>query len=87
MPGEDQPAHRHNSAAITLVLHGQDCHSMVAGEARRWSVGNILVTPLGDPHSRHSAGPVQARFLIAQKGALHYHARTMGFVFLEDVPA
>lgn len=85
-PGEHQRAHRHNSAAITLVLRGENCHSMIAGTPRPWSLGNTLVTPPGDPHSHHNAGPVQARFLIVQDGGLHYHARTMGFEFLEVAP-
>ncbi|MEO3472115.1 cupin domain-containing protein [Roseomonas sp. CAU 1739] len=85
-PGEHQRAHRHNSAAITLVLQGEHCHSMVSGEPRPWSLGNTLVTPAGDPHSHHNAGRVQARFLIVQDGGLHYHARTMGFEFLEAAP-
>lgn len=82
-PGEHQRAHRHNSAAITLVLQGEGCHSMVDGVARPWSPGNTLVTPAGDPHSHHNDGPRQARFLIVQDGGLHYHARTMGFAFLD----
>lgn len=85
-PGEHQRAHRHNSAAITLVLQGEHCHSMVGGTRRPWSPGNTLVTPPGDPHSHHNGGAVQARFLIVQDGGLHYHARTMGFEFLEAAP-
>jgi quercetin dioxygenase-like cupin family protein len=82
-PRESQRAHRHNAAAITLVLQGEDCHSRVGGEARGWSLGNTLVTPPGEPHSHHNGGDVQARFLIVQDGGLHYHARTMDFAFLE----
>ena len=82
-PREAQRAHRHNAAAITLVMQGEDCHSMVAGVARPWRQGATLVTPPGDPHSHHNGGDVQARFLIVQDGGLHYHARTMGFEFLE----
>ena len=44
-----------------------------------------LVTPPGAPHSHHNAGPRSVRFLIVQDGGLHYHARTMGFEFLEGV--
>jgi gentisate 1,2-dioxygenase len=81
-PGEQQRAHRHNSAAITLVVQGENCYSMVDGERRNWSVGNTLVTPPGAAHSHHNDGARQARFLIVQDGGLHYHARTMGFQFL-----
>lgn len=82
-PRESQRAHRHNAAAITLVLQGENCHSRIAGEARPWSLHNTLVTPPGAPHSHHNDGDVQARFLIVQDGGLHYHARTMDFTFLE----
>lgn len=81
-PGQTQPPHRHNSAAITLALRGEDCHSMVDGRRCPWRIGSTLVTPPGQPHSHHNGGGVGARFLIVQDGGLHYHARTMGFVFL-----
>lgn len=82
-PGEHQRAHRHNSAAITLVLQGENCHSMVDGVRCPWSQWATLVTPPGAPHSHHNAGSERALFLIVQDGGLHYHARTMGFSFLE----
>lgn len=55
---------------------------MVGGQRCPWAVGSTLVTPPGEPHSHHNGGSVGARFLIAQDGGLHYHARTMGFAFL-----
>ena len=82
-PGEHQRAHRHNSAAITLVLQGEHCHSMVDGARCPWSPWATLVTPPGAPHSHHNDGSARALFLIVQDGGLHYHARTMGFSFLE----
>ncbi|MDQ8730341.1 cupin domain-containing protein [Bradyrhizobium sp. LHD-71] len=81
--GEHQRAHRHNSAAITLVLHGDDCFSMVDGRRCDWQPWATLVTPPGAPHSHHNNGNSRALFLIVQDGGLHYHARTMGFSFLE----
>lgn len=81
--GTHQRAHRHNSAAITLVVGGEDCFSMVDGQRCDWSPWATLVTPPGAPHSHHNDGPTRALFLIVQDGALHYHARTMGFTFLE----
>lgn len=81
--GENQRAHRHNSAAVTLVVGGEDCHSMVDGVRCPWSPWATLVTPPGAPHSHHNAGATRALFLIVQDGGLHYHARTMGFEFLE----
>jgi gentisate 1,2-dioxygenase len=83
-PGEAQRAHRHNSAAVTLIVQGQDCHSTVDGEIRAWRQWSTLVTPPGSPHSHHNAGDQGARFLIVQDGGLHYHARTMDFTFLES---
>lgn len=81
-PRAQQAPHRHNSAAITLVLQGEHCHSSVDGQACGWQRWSTLVTPPGAAHSHHNAGGVQARFLIVQDGGLHYHARTMGFEFL-----
>jgi gentisate 1,2-dioxygenase len=81
--GEHQRAHRHNSAAITLILKGERCWSMVGGVRCDWSPFATLVTPATEPHSHHNDGPERAAFLIVQDGGLHYHARTMGFAFLE----
>ncbi len=82
-PGESQRAHSHNSAAVTLVVQGRDCHSMVDGETCPWRHWATLVTPPGAPHSHHNPGDQRALFLIVQDGGLHYYARTMGFSFLE----
>lgn len=82
-PHTHQRAHRHNSAAITLAVQGARCHSMVDGVRCPWTPWATLVTPPGAPHSHHNDGEAGARFLIVQDGGLHYHARTMGFEFLE----
>lgn len=86
--GEVQRPHRHNSAALTLVLAGDACYSMVDGERCDWEYGMTLVTPAGAWHSHHNDGQaaVRARFLIVQDGGLYYHGRTMGFTFA-DVPS
>ena len=81
--GQYQRAHRHNSAAITLAVRGDACFSMVDGKRCDWSAWGTLVTPPGAPHSHHNDGDRRALFLIVQDGGLHYHARTMGFSFLE----
>ncbi|MCF4129984.1 cupin domain-containing protein [Methylobacterium sp. SyP6R] len=81
-PGTDQRAHRHNSAAVTLVVAGESCFSTVDGARCDWTLWATLVTPPGAPHSHHNDGGDRARFLIVQDGGLHYHARTMGFAFL-----
>jgi quercetin dioxygenase-like cupin family protein len=82
-PGEHQRKHRHNSAAITLILRGDACYSLVGDERCAWSPYATLVTPATDPHSHHNEGAERALFLIVQDGGFHYHARTMGFTFLE----
>ena len=77
-----QRAHRHNSAAVTLIIQGQDCHSLVGGQRCDWAPWSTMVTPPCAPHSHHNEGNGRALFLIVQDGGLHYHARTMGFEFL-----
>jgi gentisate 1,2-dioxygenase len=81
--GEHQRAHRHNSAAVTLILRGSRCYSLVGDRRCDWSPFATLVTPATEPHSHHNAGAERAAFLIVQDGGLHYHTRTMGFTFLE----
>jgi len=79
-PGDSQPAHRHNSAAITLIVDGENCHSMVDGRAIPWDRWTTMVTPPGAPHSHHNGGAKRrALFLIVQDGQFYYRARTMGF--------
>lgn len=78
----DQDPHRHNSAALTLVVSGDDCHTKIDGDPVPWQAWSTLVTPAAAAHSHHNRGQRLARFLIVQDGGLHYHARTMGFVFL-----
>jgi gentisate 1,2-dioxygenase len=82
MPRCAQPPHRHNSAALTLVVAGQACHSQVDGMRCPWSEWATLVTPAGAPHSHHNEGNRRADFLIVQDGGLYYEGRTMGFEFL-----
>ncbi|KKW68670.1 hypothetical protein AAV94_03865 [Lampropedia cohaerens] len=78
----DQQPHRHNSAAITLVVSGQACHTTIDGQPVPWQPWSTLVTPAAAAHSHHNRGEDLARFLIVQDGGLYYHARTMGFQFL-----
>lgn len=87
-PQAAQRRHRHNSAAITLIVQGLGCHSLVDGQRVDWTPWTTMVTPPGAPHSHHNGGTRRALFLIVQDGGLHYHARTMGFEFLpSDVPS
>ncbi|WP_454855072.1 hypothetical protein [Rhizobium binxianense] len=80
-PKSAQPPHKHNSAAITLVVHGDPAYSMVADAKCDWSPWATLVTPPAAKHSHHNDGNSRAEFLIVQDGGLYYHARTMGFEF------
>ena len=56
---------------------------MIGGARCAWTPFATLVTPATEPHSHHNEGDERAMFLIVQDGGLHYHARTMGFAFLE----
>ncbi|MGV8935778.1 MAG: cupin domain-containing protein [Allorhizobium sp.] len=80
-PRSEQPPHKHNSAAITLVVAGDPAYSMVAEQKCDWSPWATLVTPPAARHSHHNEGDTRAEFLIVQDGGFHYHARTMGFEF------
>ncbi|NVP56907.1 cupin domain-containing protein [Mycoplana rhizolycopersici] len=80
-PNSEQPPHKHNSAAITLVVAGEPAYSMVADQKCDWSPWATLVTPPAAKHSHHNDGNTRAEFLIVQDGGLYYHARTMGFEF------
>ncbi len=80
-PKSFQPPHKHNSAAITLVVAGEPAYSMVGEEQCNWSPWATLVTPPAAKHSHHNDGDTRAEFLIVQDGGLYYHARTMGFEF------
>lgn len=81
-PGERQRPHRHNAAALVLVLEPGACWSTIGGRDLAWSRHAVVLTPAGDVHG-HENGPEGpwALALIAQDGGLHYHARTMGFAF------
>lgn len=80
-PRSEQPPHKHNSAAITLVVAGDPAYSMVADQKCDWSPWATLVTPPAAKHSHHNDGNARAEFLIVQDGGFYYHARTMGFEF------
>ena len=80
-PGDFQRAHRHNSVAVTLVVQGDDCFSVVDGQRKDWSAWATTVTPPESLHAHFNDGETMAKFLIVQDGGLYYHARTMGFSF------
>lgn len=80
-PGRAQRAHRHNSVAVTLVLEGERCYSMIDGARVDWQRHATMITPATAAHSHHNDGDRLATFLIAQDGGLFYHCRTIGFSF------
>lgn len=81
LPGESQRAHRHNAVAVTLVVAGERCYSLIDGERVDWERHAVMITPPTRLHSHHNAGAALGLFLIVQDGGLYYHCRTMGFSF------
>jgi gentisate 1,2-dioxygenase len=83
-PGGMQRPHRHNSVAVSLVIQGEDCYSMIDGVRKDWAPWATTITPPVSVHSHHNDGSALAKFLIVQDGGLYYHARAMGFAFVDD---
>lgn len=81
--GVAQRPHRHNSVAVSLVIRGENCFSLIDGRRKDWSDWATTVTPPVSVHSHHNEGDEQALFLIVQDGGIYYHARAMGFEFAE----
>lgn len=79
--GSAQRAHRHNSAALTLVLDGDRCHSMINGTRHNWQPFCAVVTPPGQLHSHHNDGSQTASVLIVQDSGVHYYLRSAGFSY------
>ena len=80
--GGSQRPHRHNSVAVSLVIKGENCFSMIDGERKDWALWAPLLPPVS-VHSHHNEGDEQSMFLIIQDGGLYYHARAMGFEFVD----
>ena len=80
-PGGMQPAHSHNSVAVSLVVEGERCYSLVDRTRKDWAPFVTMVTPPGSVHSHHNGGTRPAHWLIVQDGGFYYHCRTMGFRF------
>lgn len=81
--GSMQRPHRHNSVAVSLVIRGEGCYSMIDGKRKDWSPWATTITPPVAVHSHHNGGNSRALFLIVQDGGLYYHTRAMGFEFAE----
>lgn len=83
-PETMQRAHRHNSVAVSLVIQGDRCYSMIDKERKDWAPWATIITPPVSAHSHHNDGDAMALFLIVQDGGLYYHTRAMGFEFVDD---
>ena len=84
--GVVQRPHRHNSVAVSLIIKGDRCFSVIDGKRKEWAPWATTITPPVSVHSHHNGGNEQALFLIIQDGGIYYHTRAMGFEFT-DHPA
>lgn len=82
--GGFQRPHRHNAAAVMLLMGEEGCYSLMDGRRKDWVQWATTVTPPGIVHSHYNQGGRQAMFLVVQDGGLYYHARAMGFSFAEQ---
>jgi gentisate 1,2-dioxygenase len=82
--GAVQRPHRHNAVAVSLVIKGDQCFSIVDGRRKDWAPWATTITPPVSVHSHHNGGNEQALFLIVQDGGFYYHTRAMGFEFTEQ---
>ena len=81
--GQSQRPHIHNSVAVSLIIQGNQCYSVMDGRRKDWAPWATSITPPTAAHSHHNGGNEQAMFLIVQDGGIFYHARAMGFEFAE----
>ena len=82
--GAVQRPHRHNAVAVSLIIRGERCFSIMDGRRKDWAPWATTITPGVAVHSHHNGGNEQALFLIVQDGGLYYHTRAMGFEFAEQ---
>ena len=82
--GMVQRPHRHNAVAVSLVIKGDRCFSVIDGKRKDWAPWATTITPPVSVHSHHNGGNEMAMFLIIQDGGIYYHARAMGFEFAEQ---
>jgi gentisate 1,2-dioxygenase len=81
--GVAQRPHRHNSVAVSLIIKGDRCFSLIDGKRKDWAPWATTITPPVAVHSHHNGGNEQALFLIVQDGGIYYHTRAMGFEFAD----
>ena len=82
-PCTSQRAHRHNAAAVMLLIQTEGAYSLMGGKRKDWAPWATTVTPPESIHSHCNDGAHQAMFLVVQDGGIYYHLRTMGFSFAE----
>jgi gentisate 1,2-dioxygenase len=81
--GKSQRPHVHNAVAVSLIIKGTQCYSVMDGRRKDWAQWATSITQPTAVHSHHNGGNEQALFLIVQDGGIFYHARAMGFEFTE----
>jgi gentisate 1,2-dioxygenase len=82
--GVSQRPHIHNAVAVSLIIQGAQCYSIIDGHRKEWAPWATSITPPASVHSHHNGGNEQAMFLIVQDGGIYYHARAMGFEFTDQ---
>ena len=83
-PGSVQRSHKHSAVAVSLIVEGKNCFSMIDGKRKDWARWATTITPPGSFHSHHNDGNSRAFFLIIQDGGIYYHARAMGFAYEDE---
>jgi gentisate 1,2-dioxygenase len=91
--GAVQPAHRHQSVALDLIVSCQPgCYTLVGTELdqhgqirhpRRidWETGGVFITPPGHWHAHVNESGQPARLLPIQDAGLHTHLRSLDIRF------
>jgi gentisate 1,2-dioxygenase len=82
--GVEQRPHRHNSVAVSLVIEGARCFSVIDGRRKDLAPWATTMSPPVAVHSHCRSGNERALFLINQDRGINYdHTRAMGFAFAE----
>ncbi|MBT7732260.1 MAG: cupin domain-containing protein [Rhodospirillaceae bacterium] len=82
-PNAKQRPHRHNGIAISLVIGGEGCFSLIDGKKKKWLPWVTMITPPVSVHSHHNESDKMAKFLIVQDAGIYTYTRAMGFEFVD----
>ncbi len=74
-PGAAQRPHRHNAVAVSLIIKGERCFSLIDGRRKEWAPWAATNTPPVSVHSHHNGGVERALFLIVQAASTITHTR------------